>query len=184
MTYGRWHDISYRSGMIVQVFGLCLLAVLYPLANPFYTLGIMLFEAGVLLSALFLLVWAGWIKKIVLGSVLIGIPLQVAGNFTQPEYAVPIMILGLGLVCVGAAGMAGKEAYCFALREGWILMWMYPVVILINLIAAGHRVVNSLAFSSLFLLMLSLMGRKMNQPLVVACAADANDGWGGKREDI
>jgi len=125
ITYGRRHDIFYRSGLVIQVLGPAALAVLYPLESPFYTIGILVFNVGALLSAIYLLVWISWIKKIILGSVVIGIPLQVLGWMYAPEqYAVSVIIAGIGLVCVGAGGMAGKEAYCFAYREGWMHMWL------------------------------------------------------------
>jgi hypothetical protein len=79
LTYGRRHDISYRTGLVLQVLGTAVLAVLYPLQSPFYTAGIMIFEAGVLLSAIYLLVWMSWVKKMILGSVVIGIGLQIGG---------------------------------------------------------------------------------------------------------
>ena len=50
LAYGRRHDISYRAGLVMQVLGAAVLAVLYPLESPFYTVGIMLFNAGALLS--------------------------------------------------------------------------------------------------------------------------------------
>ena len=116
LGYGRRHDISYRTGLVLQVLGAAVLAVLYPLESPFYTAGIMLFETGVLLSAIYLLVWMSWVKKMILGSVLTGLVLQVAGCLVGPEqYAGSIIIAGIGFVCVGAAGMAGKEAYLFRL---------------------------------------------------------------------
>jgi uncharacterized integral membrane protein len=174
LSYGRRQDISYRAGLIVQVFGAAVLAVLYPLGSPFYSVGIMLFEAGALLSAIYLLVWMSWIRKIVLGSVLMGIPLQVIGWMYAPEqYAVSVILAGIGLVCIGAGGMAGKEAYCFAYREGWMLMWLYPVLILANLTGIGHPVFNSLGFSAAFLLLLSLTGKKLKQPLLSTCTTGA-----------
>jgi len=173
ITYGRRHDISYRTGLVLQVLGAGALAVLYPLASPFYSAGIMLFDLGVLLSAVHLLVWMSWIKKIILGSVLIGIPLQVIGlQMAPPEYAGSVILIGIGLVCVGSAGMVGKEAYCFAYREGWVLLWSYPVVIIVNLVARENRVINSLAFSAVFLLLLSLTGKKLKQPLLSKCTTD------------
>jgi uncharacterized integral membrane protein len=174
LSYGRRQDISYRTGLFIQVIGAAMLAVLYPLGSPFYSAGIMLFEAGALLSAFYLLVWMSWIKKIILGSVLIGIPLQVIGWMYAPEqYAASVILAGIGLVCVGAGGMAGKEAYCFAYREGWMLMWLYPVLILANLTGIGHPVFNSLGFSAAFLLLLSLTGKKLKQPLLSKCTAVA-----------
>ncbi len=170
ISYGRRQDILYRAGLVMQVFGAAVLAVLYPLESPFYTVGIMLFELGALLSAVFLLVWMSWIKKIVLGSVLIGIPLQVIGWMYAPEqYAVSVILAGIGLVCIGAGGMVGKEAYCFGHREGWMLMWLYPILILANLAGLGHPVFNALGFSTAFLLLLSLTGKKLRQPLLSKC---------------
>jgi uncharacterized integral membrane protein len=173
IAYGRRHDISYRLGFVLQVLGAAALAVLYPMGSPFYTVGVMVFELGVLLSGIYLLVWISWIKKIVLGSVLIGIPLQVFGSLYAPEqYAGSIIIAGIGLVCVGAAGMAGKEAYCFGWREGWVLMWSFPAIVIVNLVLRENHLLNSLAFSAIFLMLLSLVGKKVRQPLLEKCMSD------------
>ena len=171
LTYGRRHDISYRSGLVVQVLGAALLAVLYPLESPFYTIGIMLFEAGVLLSSIYLLVWMSAVKKFILGTIIIGLALQVAGYFFAPEqYAGQVMIVGIGFVCAGAAGMAGKEAYCFGYAEGWVLLCGFPVMVLVNLVLKESPIVNSLGFSTVFLLLLSLTGKKLRQPLLSKCS--------------
>jgi len=175
ITYGRRHDLSYRTGLVVQVLGAAVLAVLYPLESPFYTIGIMLFNAGALLSGVYLLVWISWIKKIILGSILIGIPLQIIGLYGPPQYSVTIILAGIGLVCVGAGGMVGKEAYCFAYREGWVLLWLYPILVLANLMGKEHRVFNALGFSAAFLLLLSLTGKKLKQPLLSACTTNVCD---------
>lgn len=174
LTYGRRHDISYRMGLVLQVLGAALLAVLYPLESPFYTAGIMLFETGVLLSAAYLLVWMRSVKKFIVSSVIIGLILQVAGDFFVPEeYAGSVMILGIGFVCVGAAGMVGKEAYCFGYREGWILALIgFPAVVLANLIGKENIIFNSLGFSIIFLLLLSLTGKKLKQRLLSKCTTD------------
>jgi len=172
LTYGRRHDIFYRAGLIVQVLGAAVLAVLYPLESPFYTVGIMLFNAGALLSGVYLLVWISWVKKIILGSILIGIPLQIIGLYGPPQSSVTIIFAGIGLVCVGAGGMVGKEAYCFAYREGWMLLWLYPILVLVNLIGKEHRVFNALGFSAAFLLLLSLVGKKLKQPLLSPCTTN------------
>jgi uncharacterized integral membrane protein len=171
LTYGRRHDISYRAGLVLQVLGAAVLAVLYPLESPFYTAGIMLFEVGVLLAASYLLVWMPWVKKIIFGSVVVGLVLQVVGYFvTAEQYAGTVMIAGIGLVCAGAAGMVGKEAYCFGYREGWLLMMVgFPVMVLENLIGRENRIFNSLGFSVLFLLLLSLTGKKLKQRLLSSC---------------
>ena len=175
LTYGRRHDIAYRTGLVLQVLGAAVLAVLYPLESPFYTAGIMLFELGVLLSATYLLVWMSWVKKIIVGSVLIGLVLQVVAYLVGPEqYAGSAMIAGIGFVCAGAAGMAGKEAYCFGYREGWLLMMIgFPFMVLENLIGRESRIFNSLGFSVLFLLLLSLTGKKLKQRLLSSCTANA-----------
>ena len=174
LTYDRRHDIAYRTGLVLQVFGAAVLAVLYPLENPFYTAGIMLFELGVLLSAAYLPVWMSWVKKVIVGSVLIGLVLQVVAYLVGPEqYAGSAMIAGIGFVCAGAAGMVGKEAYCFGYREGRLLMMIgFPVMVLENLIGRENRIFNSLGFSVLFLLLLSLTGKKLRQRLLSSCTAN------------
>jgi uncharacterized integral membrane protein len=119
----------------------------------------------VLLSSVFLLVWMSWVRKIILGSVLAGIALQFAGYYAPPEYAGSVIIAGIGLVCAAGAGLVGKEAYCFAYREGWALMWLYAVMVLANLMGREYRIFNALGFSAAFLLLLSLTGKKLKQPL-------------------
>jgi uncharacterized integral membrane protein len=173
ITYGRRHDISYRAGLVMQVLGAAVLAVLYPIESPFYTVGIMIFELGVLMSAIYLLVWISWIKKIILGSVIAGIALQAAGLYAPEHYAGRVMIAGIGLVCVAAAGMAGKEAYCFGYREGWLLMQVgFPVMVLANLLAKESHIFNAIGFSTVFLLLLSLVGKKLKQKLLSPCSTD------------
>lgn len=170
LRYGRRHDISYRTGLVMQVLGTGALAVLYPLENPFYTAGIMLFEAGVLLSAIYLLVRMRPIKTFIIGSVIVGLALQIAGFHVPEQYAGTAIIAGIGLVCVGAAGMVGKEAYCFGYKEGWLLMTLgFPIVTLGNLVGRENRIFNSAGFSIIFLLLLSLTGKKLTQPLLSPC---------------
>ncbi len=168
LTYGRRHDISYRVGLVLQVFGLAALAVLYPLESPFYTAGIMLFELGVLLSGIYLLVWMHQVKTVILSSIILGLGMQLAGSFlASEEYAGPVLIAGIGFVCGGASGMVGKEAYCFGYREGWLLaMFGFPVMVLMNLLVKESIIFNSIGFSILFLLLLSLTGKKLKQPLL------------------
>jgi uncharacterized integral membrane protein len=174
LTYGRRHDISYRAGLVLQVLGLAALAVLYPLENPFYTAGIMLFELGVLVCAIYLLAWMRPVKKFIVSSVLIGLVMQAAGYFVAPEqYAGSVMIAGIGFVCIGAAGMVGKEAYCFGYREGWLLAMLgFPIMVLANLVGRENHIFNSLGFSVLFLLLLSLTGKKLRQRLLSPCTTN------------
>lgn len=170
LRYGRRHDIGYRTGLVMQVLGTGALAVLYPLENPFYTAGIMLFEAGVLLSAIYLLVRMRPIKTFIIGSVIVGLALQIAGFHVPEQYAGTAIIAGIGLVCVGAAGMVGKEACCFGYKEGWLLMTLaFPIVTLGNLVGRENRIFNSAGFSIIFLLLLSLTGKKLKQRLLSPC---------------
>jgi hypothetical protein len=169
-TYSRRHDMFYRAGMAIQVLGAALLAVLYPLESPFYTLGIMLFEAGVLFSAVYLLIGMPLIKKLILLIILGGFVLQAAGFYISEEYAGSVIIGGIGLVCAGAAGMAGNEAYQFRYREGWLLaLFGFPIMVIANLLGRENRIFNSVGFSVLFLLLLSLAGKRLRHQKVPAC---------------
>ncbi len=70
--------------------------------------------------------------------------------------------------------MAGKEAYCFGYREGWLLMMLgFPIMVLENFIGNENRIFNSLGFSILFLLLLSLTGKKLKQRLLSSCTTNA-----------
>ncbi len=165
-AFSRRRDILYRTGLMLQVAGAAVLAILYPLENPFYTLGIMLFECGVFLSALCLLVRISWIKAGIVGSVAVGLALQVAGAFLAPEQqAGSVIVAGIGFVCAGAAGMAANEAYYSGFYEGWFLTAVFPIMILGNLFGKEHRVMNAAGFSTLFLLLLFLAGRRLRQRL-------------------
>jgi uncharacterized integral membrane protein len=184
-AYGRRHDISYRAGLVLQVLGTALLAVLYPLESPFYTIGIMLFDVGVFISVLYLPVRMRPAKLVILGSVISGLALQVAGaSIVSEQHAGSVMITGIGFVCAGAGGMLGREAYCFGYREGWVLAaGGFPGMILTNLLGRENRIVNSLGFSILFLLLLSLTGKKLNQRLRSTCSRDASDAAAGMPGD-
>lgn len=159
-------DIPYRTGLVLQTLGAGLLAVLYPLESPFYTAGIMLFELGVLLSAVFLRVWIKQIKTVILLSVMAGLAFQIFGVLFAPaEYAAEMIIGGIGLVCIGSSGIVGKEAYCFGYQEGWLLTLIgFPVMTMVNLFLREEIVFNALGFSAVFLLLLSFTGRKLKQP--------------------
>jgi uncharacterized integral membrane protein len=173
LAYGRRHDVSYRLGLALQSLGAAVLAVLYPLENPFYTVDIMIFEAGVLVSAFSLLVWMSWVRKAILGSVMTGIALQAFGFYAPEHYAGTVMVAGIGFVCAGSAGMVGKEAYRFGYREGWLLMMIgYPLVVLENLLGKENRIFNAIVFSALFLLLISLTGKKLKQRLLSSCTTN------------
>ena len=166
ITGGRRRNIAYRAGLVLQMLGAAGLAVLYPFGSPFYSAGIMLFEVGVLISVVTLSVSRSWFRNLLLGNVLAGFPVQTAGIlFAPPELAGTVILAGIGLVCLGAAGMAGKEAYCFSWKEGWALAVLLPLAVLANLFGRENSIYNALAFSAVFLLFLSLAGRKLRQPI-------------------
>lgn len=164
-TSGKIQDIAHRAGLVIQLLGAAILAVLYPLGNPFYSLGIMLFEVGVLLSAASLISKRSWVGKAIGTTVLAGIALQVSGFYAPEEYAGILLLSGIGFVCVGAAGMAGKEACCTGYREGWILMIVLFLLVSANLFGRENQIFNAVGFSALFLILLSLAGKKLRQPL-------------------
>jgi hypothetical protein len=63
--------------------------------------------------------------------------------------------------------MVGREAYCFNYREGWLLAILgFPLMVLTNLLGKEDIILNSVGFSVLFLLLLSLTGKKPKQPLL------------------
>ena len=155
---------AYTVGLVLQLLGMATLAVLYPMGSPFYSAGIMLFELGILLSAVFLAVSSRWFKTFLLSTIIAGIPLQIYGMLAAPaEQAGAIVLAGIGLVCLGGSGIAGKEAYCFTFREGWVLAVLYPLLVLVNLVGKEARIMNALGFSAVFLLLLSLTGKKLGQ---------------------
>jgi len=170
-NYGRRHDISYRVGLVLQVLGAGLLAVLFPLESPFYSAGIMLFETGVLLSGIYVPIERSWVRKIVLGSVVLGFVLQIIGFNATAQHAGTIIIAGIGFVCAAAAGMMSKEAYGLGYREGGLLMmFAFPVLVLINLMNKESFQFNTIGFAILFLLLLFTTGKKLRQPLIFSCS--------------
>jgi hypothetical protein len=69
--------------------------------------------------------------------------------------------------------MVRNEAYCFGYREGWLLMMFgFPVMVLANFLGRENRIFNSLGFSILALLLLSLAGKKLKQKLLLSCTAN------------
>jgi len=163
-AYRKHHGIFYRAGIVMQVLGAALLAVLYPLGNPFYTLGIMCFESGVLLAAIYLVIERPLVKKILLLVIAFGLVLQIAGFYVAEDYAGLAIMGGISLVCAGAAGMASNEAYRMKCLEGWMLsLFGFPTIIIANLFFKENHIFNSLCFSGLFLLLLSLAGKTLKQ---------------------
>lgn len=161
--------MAYRVGYIIQLSGIFILTLSFILRLPFNIHGILLFETGVVLSSIFLLVWKREIKRFILFSVVLGIPLQLMGYILFPLYLKEIFIIGLGFVCVGGAGLVGKEAYCFNFFEGWLILFLYPVIIFSNLLGVGNRAFLTMLYLFLLLLHSSFLRKKLRQPLLHRC---------------
>ncbi len=174
--YPKSYDIIYRSGYIIGFIGIALFAFSYIYYDiPGFYAGISIFYAGSLISSSFLLVWKKEIKIFILSCVILGI-LSGAGYvfiFKNPE----ILIISIGFVLAGVAGLYGKEAHCFHFIEGWILMWSFPVLIFANLLIYGLnvenngivRVVFSVIYVIIMFLALSFLIKKIKQPLMQFC---------------
>ena len=174
--YPKSYDIIYRSGYIIGFIGIALFAFSYIYSDiPGFYAGISIFYAGSLISSSFLLVWKKEIKIFILSCVILGI-LSGAGYifvFKNPE----ILIISIGFVLAGVAGLYGKEAHCFHFIEGWILMWSFPVLIFANLLIYGLNIENygivraifSVIYVIIMLLALSFLIKKLRQPLMQFC---------------
>ena len=182
-TCGRYQDIASRVGLIMQVLGAAVLAVLYPLGNPFYSLGIMLFEAGVLLAAAFIFCEKSWAGKIIGMAMLAGLALQVYGFYAPEEHAGLMILSGIGFVCAGAVGIAGKETCCSKYREGWILMLTLTTLVLANLFGKENHILNAVGFSILFLVLLSRTHNKLRQPLAEKTRSTCSDFSGAQNNE-
>jgi uncharacterized integral membrane protein len=167
--YPRSYDIAYRIGYIVQLSGILIFTISFLLELPSYIIGIILFEIGVTLSAIFLLVWKREIKRFILFSIAIGILLQAMGYIFFPSYLKEIFIVGLGFICIGGAGLVGKEAYCFNFFEGWLILLLYPIIIFSSLLGAESRIFFAILYLSLLLLHASFLRKKLGQPLLHGC---------------
>jgi len=156
--------ILFRLGLVIQVIGLAILAVLYPLESPFFTIGIMLFEIGVLFSSLPFLGSSSWLDKAVCFLTVIGILVQFLGFYAPEEYAGLIIISGVGLISAAAAVITGNALYSLKLNRGlFVLVIFFPVMPLINILFNVNHVLNAAVLSSLFLLLLFLTGKTLRQ---------------------
>ncbi|MEW6409645.1 MAG: DUF2301 domain-containing membrane protein [Nitrospirota bacterium] len=165
--YPRSYDIAYRIGYPIQLLGILYLTLAFIFAFPYMVAGVFIFESGVVLSSIFLLVWKREIKRFILMATFAGILLQAVSYIVVPEpYLRTLFIIGVGLVCVGGAGLVGKEAYCFGFGEGWLILLLYPVIIFINLIGVENRVILSTLYISLLLLHVLFLRKKLSQPLL------------------
>lgn len=178
--YPEKFDKIYRFGYILQIFGILLdlfsmaqYAVNIPLIAPL-NLGLWLFTAGVLLSAWFLLVWDIRVKIITVSAAWFGLSVWATGYLLQsPEYSI-IWPFGFGLVGISAAGLTGKEAYCFQITEGWLLLGLYPIITFLWFIVSLGYMTAQPIFVVLkgvwLLLMISFTVKKMQKKLM-SCQA-------------
>ena len=174
--YPKSYDIIYRSGYVIGFIGIALFAFSYIYSDIFgFYAGISIFYAGSLISSSFLLVWKKEIKIFILSCVILGI-LFAAGYifvFKNSE----ILIISIGFVLAGVAGLYGKEAHCFHFVEGWILMWSFPVLIFSNLLIYGLnaenygiiRIIFSIIYIATALTAFSFLIKKLRQPLMQFC---------------
>lgn len=165
--YPRSYDITYRIGYILQSIGATVFFILYFLQSG-YIIPLIIFEAGVLLSSLFLLVWKRDIKRFILIMTLSGIVIQILSLFV-PDYRTNIFCLGLGFILAGGAGLVGKEAYCFGFIEGWILLLIYPIGIIPNILGIVSPVFNQFLSGAIAVLQVSFLRKKLSQPLLKSC---------------
>lgn len=175
--YPKSFDIIYRSGYVLGFIGIAVFAYSYVFNEiSIMWLAIPVFYSGTLISSVFLLVWKKEIKIFILGCVVSGIVLGIAYALHFRRDA-EVLIISMGLVLAGLAGLYGKEAYCFHFREGWILMWSFPVIILSNIvvysIGEGNNQTARLIFSAVYLILtflaLSFLIKKLRQPILHVC---------------
>ncbi|MDA8272695.1 MAG: DUF2301 domain-containing membrane protein [Deltaproteobacteria bacterium] len=173
--YPKTYDIIYRSGYVIGFLGILLFALSYLFSNwQGFAFGISVFYLGSLISGIFLLVWKKEVKIFILSCIILGI---IFGTgflfFRNPE----ILIISMGFVLAGLAGLYGKEAHCFHFIEGWILTWSFPFLIFANLLLYGLKLQNndsvhiifSIIYLVIMLLALSFLIKKLRQPLMQFC---------------
>lgn len=170
--YPRSYDITYRIGYVLQSIGSLGFLILFYLQSKLQIIPLMIFDAGIALSSLFLLVWKAEIKRFILRMTFFGIALQFISVFINPInafYAEKIFFLGLGLTFAGGAGLVGKEAYCFRFNEGWLLLMAYPLTVIPNLFGFASYKYNLIFIGIIATLQLSFLRRKLSQPLLKKC---------------
>lgn len=170
--YPRKYDITYRIGYILQSIGALGFVILYALESKLQVIPLIIFESGIALSSMFLLVWKAEIKRFILRMTFAGIALQIVSVFINPInaiYAEKMFFLGLGLTLVGGAGLVGKEAYCFRFNEGWLLLMVYPLAAIPNLFGFASYKYNLGISAVIAVLQISFLRRKLSQPLLKKC---------------
>jgi uncharacterized integral membrane protein len=170
--YPRKYDITYRIGYVLQTIGAIGFAVLYGLQSKLQAIPFVIFNAGIALSSMYLLVWKAEIKRFILRMTFAGIALQISSIFVNPIdafYAGKMFFLGMGLTLAGGAGLVGKEAYCFRFNEGWFLLMIYPLAVIPNLFGFASYKYNLGISAVIAILQISFLRRKLSQPLLKKC---------------
>jgi uncharacterized integral membrane protein len=170
--YPRKYDIAYRVGYVLQSIGALGFVILYGLQSNLQIIPLVIFNSGIALSSIYLLVWMAQIKRFILIMTFFGIALQIISIFINPIiafYSEKIFFLGLGLTLIGGAGIVGKEAYCFRFNEGWLLLIVYPLAIIPNLFGFASYNYNLVFAAIIAVLQLSFLKRKLSQPLLKKC---------------
>ncbi|MBI5187898.1 MAG: hypothetical protein HZA07_02330 [Nitrospirae bacterium] len=174
--YPRSYDITYRAGWIIQCIGAFIFSGIYifrpeiPIfAIPAYIIGLIIFETGIAISALFLLVWKAEIKRFILWCVFAGIVTQILSIILKGPIQHSIFVIGVGMMLAGANGLVGKEFYCFRFIEGLILFVLYPIIVFINLFYIGGHTLNAFLYGLSTILLSSFTRKKLSQPLLKKC---------------
>lgn len=170
--YPRKYDITYRIGYILQSIGALGFVILYALESKLQVIPLIIFESGIALSSMFLLVWKAEIKRFILRMTFAGIALQIVSVFIHPInaiYAGKMFFLGLGLTLAGGGGLVAKEAYCFRFNEGWLLLMVYPLAVIPNLLGFATYKYNLGISVIITILQFSFLRKKLSQPLLKKC---------------
>lgn len=181
--YPRSYDIIYRIGYILQSISATVFFLLYFLKTDFSIIPLLIFEAGIALSSLFLLVWKREIKRFIIIMTFSGIVIQILSLFIS-DYRTNIFCLGLGFILAGGAGLVGKEAYCFGFIEGWLLLLFYPIAVIPNIFGLSSHNFNLVLSGAIAFLQVSFLRKKLSQPLLKSCKGVCGlpEGTGGDKE--
>jgi len=167
--YPRSYDITYRIGYVLQTIGAIGFVILYALHSKLQLAPLLIFESGITLSSLYLLVWKREIKKFILWMTFAGLAVQAVSLFINAPLSEKIFFTGFGLALVGGAGLVGKEAYCFRFNEGWLLLMIYPLAVIPNLFGIAGFKYNLVISTIIAVLQLSFLRKKFSQPLLKSC---------------
>ncbi len=128
IRYTWRQDRVYRAILLLIPAGLLLAVAGFFWNRALFPWGLGLWDAGVVGSALTILIWDRNVKRIIVGSAVAGVAVQLlALVLPLSQFLLP---LGAGITAIGAAGISGKEAHCFAIREGWWLIPFYALTAL------------------------------------------------------